>query len=221
MENLRIKVESEESERHRIAKDLHDSVGQQLSAIKLYLGALKSIPSGARHPKYEDLISKSIMAVDEAAADLSNICYNLMPVTLNIFGLVYGIKELADKIRLAKKIEVEVITTPRFPVLDKTLEINIFRIVQEFVNNSIKHGKAKHIHIQIAYNKTLKQVYIMLKDNGKGFNVKRINGSAGMGLKNVKSRVDFHKGILAIRSSARSGTAYEIFLPAKNNICKS
>ena len=214
MAKSKMKIEAEEAERHRIAKDLHDGIGQQLSAIKLYLGTLKSIPPNVDKVVYKTLISKSIDAVDEACADLSNVCYNLMPVTLNICGLVYGIRELAEKIKLSKKVNIDVMTSPYFPALDKTLEINIFRIVQEFINNAIKHGKAKRITIVTEYDKKLKQVCVSLKDNGKGFNVNKKNIS-GMGLTNVKSRVELHKGEFDLYSSPDKGTSYKIIFPVK------
>ncbi|MGP8217410.1 MAG: sensor histidine kinase [Bacteroidia bacterium] len=221
MGNRKRKTDAEEAERHRIAKDLHDSIGQQLSAIKLYLGALKIVPNGAESAQYRALISKSILAVDEAAAELSNICYNLMPVSLNVYGLLFGIEELANKIRISKRIAIDVITSPEFPALDKTLEINIFRIIQEFISNSLKHGKAKQVIIKIEYHKSHKKsgqgkVSIWLTDNGKGCDLNKKGTFSGMGIMNVKSRIDACEGTLSIKSNVGKGTSYEITIPVNN-----
>lgn len=214
----RASIEAEEKERHRIAKDIHDSLGQQLSAIKLYLNALKKISPVTDGAKYKTILSKSVSALDEAAAELSDICFNLMPAALNAYGLIYAIGELTRKLEASRKIDISVIICPVFPALDKTLEINIFRVVQEFINNSIKHGKAKHVQIQMGYQPKRKQIELTLKDNGKGFNIAAVGPHAGMGLKNVKSRVDFHSGKLTIKSNPGKGTSYEITIPIKNNL---
>jgi two-component system NarL family sensor kinase len=214
----RASIEAEEKERHRIAKDIHDSLGQQLSAIKLYLNALKKISPVADASKYKTILSKSVSALDEAAAELSDICFNLMPAALNAYGLIYAIGELTRKIKASKKIDIGMVVYPGFPALDKTLEINLFRVVQEFINNAIKHGKAKHVQIQLGYIPKRKQIELTLKDNGKGFNTTTIKPHAGMGLKNVRSRIDFHSGKLTIKSNPGKGTTYEIIIPIKNNV---
>ena len=210
-------IEAEEIERHRIAKDIHDSLGQQLSGIKLYLNTLTSI-SSVNEQSYKTLVLKSITALDDAIIELSEICFNLMPAALNTYGLIFAIDELAHKMKFSKKINIDIITTKNFPALDKTLETNIFRVIQEFVNNSIKHGKAKNILIQLECKKGLKKIELILKDDGNGFDVSKSHAYKGMGLKNVKSRIDFHKGKLTIKSKPNSGAVYEIIIPLKNTI---
>ncbi len=215
MNRKRSKLDIEEAERHRIAKDLHDSVGQQLTAIKLYLGTLKTISKKNDQSKCEALITKSISAVDEATADLSNICYNLMPGTLIALGLIKGVNELAYKINAAKGIKVYVDISPEFPAVDKTLSLDLFRIIQEFINNSIKHSQATQVDVFMKYNKRGKNLSMLLKDNGKGFDVRdKIN--SGMGLINARLRVGIHKGTILINSSINKGTNYEIDIPVKN-----
>lgn len=218
MSNLTKKqIEVEENERRRIAKDLHDSLGQQLSAIKLYLGTLNKIhvPNEKNH---KILLSKSVSAIDEAIADLSNICFNLMPVTLSAYGLIHATEDLARKISFLRKVAIKVVSDPSFPALDKTLEINIFRIIQEFINNSVKHGHAQKITINLHYSRPGKKLEIVLKDNGKGFDLTKLKKADGMGLKNVKSRVDYHKGEFTLKSSKKFGTQYDISIPLKKHL---
>ena len=210
MSNLtKRQIEIEERERHRIARDLHDRLGQQLSAIKLYLNTLNAMHNGMRNNKSKALISKSMNALDEAITDLSSICFNLMPGTLNTYGLAYAIEDLIDKM---PSIDIEFTAAPNLPALDKILQINMFHIIQEFVSNSVKHGKAKKITLNLDYRRKDKTLKLALKDNGKGFNVTKMTNYKGMGLKNVSARVAFHHGRLKIKSS-HSGTAYKIIIP--------
>ena len=220
MENLVIRtiVDTQEKERKRIVKDLHDSLGQQLSAIKFYLGTLKSIYGNLTDQKFQELLSKSNNALDDALVELWNICFNLMPGTLQNFGLRHALIELCKKIEFDNIMKFSISIDKDFPDLDKTLETTIFRIVQEFINNAIKHGEATQIKIQV--NKMSNDILIILKDNGKGFEVKKQENFnyMGIGLRNVESRVKSYNGNLRIVSALGSGTSYRIVIPYKEGI---
>ena len=110
-------------------------------------------------------------------------------------------------------IEFELKIDNSFPDLDKNLEIAIFRIVQEFINNAIKHGKAKKIRIEMKYLVAKEGIFLLMKDNGKGFEVKNFEEYQGMGLKNIKSRINSYNGSLRIDSLINSGTGYEVIIP--------
>ncbi len=215
MENVVIRtiVDTQEKERKRIVKDLHDSLGQQLSAIKFYLGALKNVPNNTLDPLVEDILTKSNHALDDVLIELWNICFDLMPGTLQNFGLRHAINELCKKIEFDSVIEFELKIDNSFPDLDKNLEIAIFRIVQEFINNAIKHGKAKKIRIEMKYLVAKEGIFLLMKDNGKGFEVKNFEEYQGMGLKNIKSRINSYNGSLRIDSLINSGTGYEVIIP--------
>jgi PAS domain S-box-containing protein len=219
-ENLVIRtiVDTQEKERRRIVKDLHDSLGQQLSAIKFYLGTLKSVYSDITDPKFQELLLKSNNALEDALVELWNICFNLMPGTLQNFGLRYALIELCKKIEFDNMMKFTISIDKDFPDLDKTLETTIFRIVQEFINNSIKHGEATQIKIQI--NKMSNEILMILKDNGKGFEVKKLEdyNYMGIGLRNVESRVKSYNGSLRIISAVGSGTRYKIVIPCKEGV---
>ncbi len=215
IENLFVRtiVDTQEKERKRIVKDLHDSLGQQLSAIKFFLSTLKNIKGKVPAEKYDELLSKSDNALNEVIEELSNICFNIMPGTLQRFGLSHAIHELCNKIKLSNTIDFRTDIAPDFPVLDKNLEVTLFRIVQEFTNNSIKHGFANKINIKMVSDPAEGKLFVVLKDNGKGFDIRKTEEFGGMGLKNVKSRIESYSGIVKITSTIGMGTMYELMIP--------
>jgi signal transduction histidine kinase len=209
-ENLifRTIVDTQEKERIRFAKDIHDSLGQQLSGISFHLLSLNGVVSPKRST---EILTKSSEALKGVMEDIRNICFNLMPKTLENEGLAKGVYELCRKIELSGTLGFHVIVSRNFPRLDKSLEIGIFRIVQEFINNAIKHGQAKKIDIILKKNR--KEISLSLKDNGIGFDFKKINANFGMGLKNVRSRVKSFNGEVEITSVINKGTNYDITIP--------
>jgi PAS domain S-box-containing protein len=208
-ENLIIRaiIDTQEKERRRLAVDLHDSLGQQLSAIKFFISALGET-LGNREEK--EILDKSNDALSGILTDMRNICFNLMPVTLEEFGLLAAVRELCNKTRYGNKMEFEISHTEGFPKLLKNLEIDIYRVIQEFINNSMKHSNASKIAVMFKYDK--KNMEIILSDNGQGFDQ---SGPArrGMGLQNVQSRVKSHKGEIRIRSEKGKGTNYTLTIP--------
>ena len=213
-ENLifRTIVDTQEKERIRFAKDIHDSLGQQLSGISFHLASLSSGSSISSNVA-ERILSKSRKALKEVLDEVRNICFNLMPRSLENLSLAEALNELCRNIRLSGELEFHISFNKKFPSLHKSLEIAIFRIVQEFINNSIKHGKAKNI--RIIFTSDAKTIKMVIKDNGKGFDYKKTlaNSGLGMGLKNVRSRVKSFNGDIEIKSSAPKGTSYEIAIP--------
>jgi signal transduction histidine kinase len=207
---VRTIVDTQEKERIRFAKDIHDSLGQQLSAISFHLAGITNNTTFSAEMGNK-ILSKSNDALKGVLEDIRNICFNLMPKTLENLGLVKSIHELCKKVEFSEMLKFNISTSKDFPSLDKPLEIAVFRIVQEFINNSIKHGKAKKIDIVLKND--LNEIKLSLKDNGVGFNDKKINTFSGMGLKNVRSRVESYNGDIQIKSILRKGVRYEIKIP--------
>jgi PAS domain S-box-containing protein len=214
MENLvfRTIVDTQETERIRFAKDIHDSLGQQLSAIKFYLATLNNSKDISLSTQ-KALLTKSNEALTGILADLRNICFNLMPKTLENYGLIEAISELCRKTELSGALDFQLAADEDFPELKKPLKIAIFRIAQEFINNSIKHGKAKKINMTFKSNPN--GISIILKDNGIGFDTSKAEIFPGMGLKNVKSRVQSYNGDITVESGFNKGTSYQISIPVK------
>lgn len=209
-ENLVIRtiVDTQEKERIRFAKDVHDSLGQQLSAVKFYLATLAQ---SSEECKKNPLLRKSNEALTGILADIRNICFNLMPKTLENFGLIAAIEELCRKNEFSGLLNFNIISDKNFPELNKSLEIAIFRIVQEFINNAVKHGNASRIYM--SFQRKEGKITIGLSDNGTGFDVKDIQDMSGMGLKNVMSRIHSYNGEIKISSVLNEGTMYKISIP--------
>jgi PAS domain S-box-containing protein len=205
---LKTMVNTQEAERKRFAKDIHDSLGQQLSAIKFYIGAGVV---NAQDEKQKALLTKANGALVIALADMRNICFDLMPKTLEHFGLAASIKELCKQTGLNKQLVLHLKVQEGFPLLNKQLEISLFRIVQEFINNSLKHSGANRINIILS--KKNNTVFVTLKDNGKGFYMSSAIKKKGMGLRNVQSRLLPYNGEIFITSTPGKGTQYKISIP--------
>ncbi len=209
-ENLVFKtiVNTQETERKRFAKDIHDSIGQQLSAIKFYIGTSVSITSDEKQKK---LLTKANDGLVNALADIRNICFDLMPKTLENFGLAESLEELCKQTEVNEALSFKLNIKNNFPFLNKQLEISIFRVVQEFINNSLKHSNANIINIEMLQKGN--DIKINLKDNGKGFDITNSDNKNGMGLRNVKSRLLPYNGEITIISSVGRGTQYKIIIP--------
>ncbi|MFL5789855.1 MAG: ATP-binding protein [Flavisolibacter sp.] len=211
-ENLIIRaiIDTQEKERQRLAQDLHDSLGQQLSAIKFFISAIER---SVIEENQRSILRRSTDALTEVITDMRNICFNLMPKTLEEFGLLKAVKEICNKARYHKNIKFHIQELNSIPELPKDLEIDIYRVIQEFINNAIKHGNATVISLKFGCNK--KHIKIVLQDNGEGFDNSKI--AKGMGLKNVRSRVKSHNGEIEITSEIGRGTKYVLEIPITFN----
>jgi PAS domain S-box-containing protein len=208
---LKAIIETEGKERIRFAKDIHDSIGQQLSAIKFYIG---TSADAVKDPRQKSILLKANAALVDVQADMRNICFNIMPKSLEFFGLVKAVEELCSKNELLNRMKITIKESPDFPRMYLQQEFALFRIIQEFINNSLKHSKATALRIDFKYSK--KTALITLQDNGIGFNVKTLRNH-GMGLNNVRSRIRPYNGEVDIISEPGKGTRYEISIPIENN----
>lgn len=195
-------MDTQEQERKRIAEDLHDSLGHLLSTVKFNL---QTLPDD-RRPQVES----SMHLLNQATEELRNITFNLMPRTLEEGGLIPALNELASKITSAGRVHVSlhVHNMERF-VLEKQSQFNIYRIVQEAVNNILKHADAKEIGIQLIGQEN--HITIMIEDDGKGFNPGE--QKSGRGLKNIVTRSLWLKGNINIDSHPGRGTTITTEIP--------
>ena len=205
---LKNTIETQEIERERISRDLHDGIGQSLAAIKLHLEFVRINASKNKPIDSELNIISSIL--NDSIHDLRTICSNTLPIVLKEYGLVNAIKEL--QINLSNiDFVIKFNFDENFPVLLKSLQISIFRIVQEFINNSIKHSEGTEVNIILKNN--LEYVILHLNDNGVGFNIQDVESFSGFGLKNIQSRISSFKGKIEMKSILESGTEFNITLP--------
>jgi PAS domain S-box-containing protein len=208
---LKAIIETEEKERVRFAKDIHDSIGQQLSAIKFYIG---TSADAVEDPRQKSILLKANAALVDVQADMRNICFNIMPKSLEFFGLVKAVEELCSKNELLNRINISIKEARDFPRMSLQQEFALFRIIQEFINNALKHSKADKLWIEFKCKR--KTALVNLRDNGIGFNT-RAQRSHGMGLSNVRSRIRPYNGEVDIISEPGSGTRYEISIPVEDN----
>lgn len=193
----------EQNERIRIARDLHDGVGQMLSLVKMNLSSLDSDST---------VTKKTITLVDKTIDEVRNVSHNLIPEELN-FGLFPALENLAEKINASglTKMEVEIPVEIKNRKFEKQNELSIYRIVQEVVNNMIKHAGASLIGLSI--HQLNNNLILSIKDNGQGMDVTAINNSTGIGWKNINARVNLLDGKIKVLSEKLAGTQIEITLP--------
>jgi PAS domain S-box-containing protein len=206
---MRAIINAQENERYRVAKDMHDSLGQKLSAIKFYIGALKAV---CNNKEITRALSTTNTILTQAIAGMRDICFDLVPSTLGEFGLFQALMEFCwqpvyqDKIRLFLQKDER----GSFPILPKDVGTDIFRVIQEFVSNALEHGGASKVSIRYGCHQD--RVLFFLKDNGRGFNT---DGSflPGRGMQNIHSRIKSHDGEVSITSAPGKGTVYKLMVP--------
>lgn len=207
-ERFKAVIEAQETERKRIAGDLHDSVGQMLSLTKLHLSGLTDLP-GTFSPEQEQTIISSSRIIDEVCQEVRNISHNLMPGPLIRLGLTAAVKELVRKINLSEKIQASFICNLNSDRLDENIEISLYRIVQEILSNILKHAKATKIGITLNRHKD-EYLDLAIIDNGIGFDTELIKTSTGIGWKNIYSRLAIINGTMSIKSAKNSGSHISI-----------
>lgn len=198
---LNTSFRTQENERKRISEALHDSVSQLLYGIKLKLQDYKK--SNKDNDVYVELNS----LLEQAVKEIRDISFELAPSILADFGLSITLEEMARRLS-SKKLKIQIKVSGFKERLDLNKEVSIFRIIQELVNNVIKHAKASLLIIElIKKNKTLN---INVSDNGKGFNNNTDLSTVGSGLPSIKNRLDLLNGIMEIQSGVGIGTSVQI-----------
>jgi two-component system, NarL family, sensor kinase len=202
-------LEAEENERQRIAKDLHDGVGQMMSAAKMNLSAYES---NTWFKTEEEKLSfeKIILLVDESCKEVRTVSHNMMPNALLKNSLAAAVREFIDKLD-HKKLQVHLYTDGLEDRLDSNMETVLYRVIQECVNNVIKHADASTLDISIIREKA--EVTATIEDNGKGFNTSDKGKFDGIGLKNIRTRVEYLKGTVDFGSSPGKGTLVALHIP--------
>lgn len=211
-QNLIIKtiVDTQEFERRRFAEDLHDSLGQMLSALKINIAAL-----GTHLLDNSELYHKSIDLLDSAIQELRTISHNLMPSSLEQLGLSSALKELCKIMSTTNHIQIHYQTFGNKISLDKSFEITLYRVVQELLNNSFKHSNCKTIYLQLFYYSD--SILLMYEDDGNGFDLQEVQKkSKGIGLKNIEHRIKLINGSIHFESKKNKGFLCSIEIPIAN-----
>lgn len=198
---LKAILETQENERKRVADDLHDSLGQELSSLKMMLGLSKR---NTTDPEQNKLLQSSIDILENSIKGVRNVCFDLMPSILAAEGLIYALHQLIEN----TPFHFEFTTNIDKLNLDVQQEVSIYRVIQEFVNNSMKHSKGDEIAIDIL--KTDKQLDITISDNGKGFENVLDLDNQGRGLNTMKSRIEAFGGSYKLTSELNKGVTLNI-----------
>lgn len=201
-------LDAEERERRRIAGDLHDGVGQTLSAALMNLSSLfKQLSLTGINSEKAD---RAVALVTESYDEMRSISHQMMPNALIKAGLASAVKEFLNKID-SDKIKISLETVGLTGLLNEQTETVLYRIIQETVNNVIKHSGANKLNIQLL--KDDEGITVTIEDNGKGFDKKKANMKTGIGLANMHSRVAFLKGSIDIDTAIDKGTHISVFIP--------
>ncbi|MEO5681671.1 MAG: sensor histidine kinase [Chitinophagaceae bacterium] len=199
-------LKGQEDERSRLAKDLHDGLGGLLSGVKFSLIHMKD--NLIITPDNMTVFERSLDMIDTAIRELRRVAHNMMPEMLVKFGLDEALKEYCNSINTTKLVTVKYQSLGMETRLESSVEIIIYRIVQELLNNIIKHAAATAAFVQLI--REGHRLNVVVEDNGKGFDTALPVTTLGAGLANVRSRVDYLKGQLAIHAEPGKGTLVNI-----------
>jgi PAS domain S-box-containing protein len=191
-------VEAEERERRRFAKDLHDGLGPLLSSIKIYVNELQDNETSAEEKS--EMLRYINELIDDAVNDTRTIANNLMPSNISDYGLIRALQTFCDKMNLSKTISIAFSAETIHERFIPTVEITMYRIVLELINNTIRHAEAKNI--EISFVETDKELSMNYRDDGKGFNFhqKLSDKESGLGIRNILDRVKSLDGYCEFRS---------------------
>ncbi len=202
-------LKGEEQERTRLAKDLHDGLGGMLSGIKHSLNNMKG--NLIMTPENAQAFERSIDMLDSSIKEMRRVAHNMMPEALLKFGLDTALRDFCNDINQSGALNVtyqsiDIANT----TINQTTAITIYRVVQELLNNSIKHATATHALVQLS--KQDNKISVTVEDDGSGFNVKQLALAQGIGWRNIQSRIEYLKGSLDVQSEPGKGTSVFIEL---------
>ncbi|RDI14617.1 sensor histidine kinase [Flavobacterium sp. AG291] len=195
-------LEVQETERKRIAQDLHDDISSKLNIVSLNSHMLTT--PDLTHQEITEITGNIINMIGKTLNNSRRLAHDLLPPVLDKFGLDAGIEELCFEINSTKSIEVHYNNRVEFNEEDKNKHLHVFRIIQELTNNSIKHGNASLISLK--FESVESKIVCTYSDNGKGFDSKAIgNKKTGLGMKNIESRIIFLGGSIKVNSAVNKG----------------
>lgn len=205
-------VENQENEQNRIAKEIHDGIGQMLTGLKFSLESINLDDREKSEQKIEYLKKLSL----DIIKGVRTATFNLMPPELSDHGIVSSLAKLTQELSKLTGKEILFYNKTDFNQrLDSLIEINIYRLTQEAINNAIKYAESSHIIVQLSHSETL--LSIIIDDNGKGFDInavdKKRNSESGMGLLFMKERIQYINGRVFIKSIPGEGTRITFNIP--------
>ncbi|HEY4787185.1 MAG TPA: sensor histidine kinase [Bacteroidales bacterium] len=198
-------LQGEEAERSRLAKDLHDGLGGLLSGIKLTLSNMKGnivFPSES-----VELYNKALNMLDSSIQELRRVAHNMMPEALVKFGLKDALSDFCNSLH-SKQININFQCYGDEKRVDPKIEISLYRIAQELINNAFKHSQATTLIVQLVQEEN--RINLTVQDNGKGFDTAILRTSKGAGIANIRSRVESLNGVFDFYSEQNKGTEVNV-----------
>jgi PAS domain S-box-containing protein len=198
-------MEAQEKERREISSELHDNVNQILTTCKLFLEIARNNPADTR------FIDGCYVNIQTVIQEIRNISHNLTPYTLKDLGLFAAIHDIVEKINQSGKLAIRLILfqEPEEEKISPDIKLALFRIIQEKISNVVKHSEATELKIEIRLSDDW--IILQLIDNGQGFDEKVVK--KGLGLNNIRNRVEYYKGNMQLRTAPGSGCELRIELP--------
>ncbi len=202
-------LKGEEQERTRMARDLHDGLGGMLSGIKYSFNNMKG--NLIMTPENAQAFERSMDMLDSSIKEMRRVAHNMMPEALVKFGLNTALQDFCNDVNNSGALQINYQSIGlENASLEQTTAITIYRIVQELINNTMKHAAANTALVQVT--KTNNQISVTVEDDGKGFDSSLLQKAKGIGWSNIQNRVEFLKGTLDIQSADGKGTSVHIEL---------
>jgi two-component system, NarL family, sensor kinase len=200
-------LKGEEQERTRLARDLHDGLGGMLSGIKYSFNMMKG--NLIMTPENQQAFGRSMDMLDSSIMEMRRVAHNMMPEALVRFGLDVALKDYCNDINTSGALQVRYQSIGlENEIIDQTIAITIYRIIQELISNTLKHAMAATAIVQVT--KTDRHFSVTVEDDGRGFDPVAIKQSKSIGWANIQHRINFLKGKLDIDSAPGKGTSVHI-----------
>ncbi len=200
-------IKGEEQERTRLAKDLHDGLGGMLSGIKYSFQTMKG--NLIMTPENQQAFERSMDMLDSSIKEMRRVAHNMMPEALVKFGLDTALKDFCEDINRSGALQVNYQSIGMEEVVvEGTAAIAVYRIIQELLNNTMKHAAATNAIVQLS--KTQDGINITVEDDGNGFDPLILERATGIGWRNIQSRVEYLKGKMDVSTSPGKGTSVQI-----------
>ncbi len=204
---LRSVLDAGEEERQRLSRELHDGLGPFLLAGKMKLESVRESDSNTVKATIDEVVG----LFSDTVQEIRNISSNMMPAGLKEFGLATALQNFCDQIMDFYPINIHLMLDLKQKHYEKSIEIYLFRIAQEAINNVLKHAEAEYIHLSI--EEIDNKLFFTLIDNGKGFDIARLQLFNGNGLPNIKERVSLLNGYFDLKTAPGKGTRIDIEIP--------
>jgi signal transduction histidine kinase len=193
-------IDAMEDERRRVSRDLHDEIGAALSVLRLQVGQMSG-DKDFNPENAQNLIVGSKQLIDNTIENVRRISNDMLPSGLEEFGLKYALEMLCDKVESASRLVIN-LNINDLERLDNRLELSLYRILQELLNNTLKHANATEVDID--FTTAPQQLTVAYRDNGQGFDLEKLS-KRGLGLKNIESRVSMIHGQLTYQTGLEKG----------------